>query len=182
MDRTGPIPTRASKGAVHQFGEHVAQHLGFTPGGALEPIVNLLGGKVQPVSPFEENGLGPPSIVVRGMRDFTIFLPTTTSPQRDRFTIAHELGHLFLHFPMVQRQKLGTAMVATRLVNESDTDQQRAEWEANWFAAAFLMKESAFAEVWRAARGGAAEVAVRFGVSEQAASIRARSLGLIAHG
>ncbi len=95
--------------------------------------------------------------------------------ERDRFTIAHELGHLFLHYPQFKASNPSIPMKATRWVDASDPEQQRAEWEANWFAAAFLMPGGAFSACWR---GVVRDAASRFAVSTQAAEIRAKDLGL----
>lgn len=115
-------------------------------------------------------------MVVRSSTDFTIYLPTMTSPARDRFTIAHELGHLFLHYPTLARDYPGQVMIATRWVDDDDPDQKRAEWEANWFAAAFLMPANAFTQAYRCE--SPEEVSDSFGVSMQAVTVRAKSLGL----
>jgi len=69
-------------------------------------------------------------------------------------------------------------MVATRWVDETDRVQQRAEWEANWFAASFLMPSDDFRVVFRGSSGSISRVASKFTVSEPAAKIRASSLGL----
>jgi predicted transcriptional regulator len=174
-----PIPTRASKAHVHAFAENVAAQLHFRPGDTLEPIVGRLGGKIAFLSPVIAGEQPPESIVVESMRAFTIYISSTTSPQRDRFTIAHELGHLFLHYQMVQKTHPGAFMVATRWVDPDDADQQRAEWEANWFAAAFLMPLNAFRCAWTAHPGDVSSVARTFGVSDQAAAIRAKSLACV---
>ena len=99
-----------------------------------------------------------------------------TVPERDKFTIAHELGHLILHYPLVARENPGVPMCATRWVDESNADLVRAEWEANWFAAAFLMPSDEF--IARYQSGGLSPAALRFKVSVPAAKIRAKSLGL----
>lgn len=176
-----PIPTKASKARVHEFAEHVASEVGFTPGAPLEPIVAKLGGTIVfGGTPHAASGVQE-SISVKASGDFVIYLPTTTSPQRDRFTIAHELGHLFLHFPMVQKSAPNTGMAATRWVDPDDKEQQRAEWEANWFAAGFLMPEAPFKMRW-ASRDAAftrtMSLAAFFDVSEQAIEVRAKSPGL----
>ena len=67
-------------------------------------------------------------------------------------------------------------MRATRWVDETDKSQKRAEWEANWFAAAFLMPKDNFTADYKAL--GLASVAAKYGVSTTAAEIRAKSLGL----
>ena len=174
-----PIPTRASKAAIHAFAEKLAAKLGF---GATDPIFSLvsrLGGKIVYKNPIKEENRLPESIVVRAIGDFTIFVPSITSSVRDRFTIAHELGHYYLHFPLVLRADPGATMRATRWVSPTDQVQQRAEWEANWFAAAFLMPSKIFKAEFKARDGDLGEVASSFGVSSKAAEIRAGTLNLI---
>ncbi len=94
-----------------------------------------------------------------------IVLPTHTSQARDCFTVAHEIGHFVLH-----HRKGGPA----ERYNRSGTDQ--AEIEANWFAAAFLMPKQAFTDALNELP--LFRVASKFGVSESAAAVRARSLGI----
>jgi Zn-dependent peptidase ImmA (M78 family) len=175
MAEVRPEPIKASKATIWAHAERVAIALKFAPGDAIEPVVARLGGRIhyKNVPPGEAK---PESIVVKSSKNFTIFLPTMTSPTRDRFTIAHELGHLFLHYPRIAREHPNDWMVATRWVDEDDPDQQRAEWEANWFAAAFLMPKDAFSQAYKSESLG--EVADTFGVGAQAAKIRAKSLGL----
>lgn len=170
-----PVPTRATKDRIHDFAEQVATHLRFLPGDLLEPVVARLHGSIVFRSDLEIEG-APPSIVVAPDRRFTIHLPVTTSPRRNRFTIAHELGHLFLHFPMVQKATPGAGMVATRWVDEDDPVQRRAEWEANWFAAAFLMPASRFKERFSALGGDLLALSDEFDVSLQAAELRAKAI------
>lgn len=67
-------------------------------------------------------------------------------------------------------------MRATRWVDDSDPDLQRCEWEANWFAASFVMPESRFRASFN--QGGVPAVVSEFGVSEKAAMVRAKSLDL----
>lgn len=172
-----PEPTRASKGRIYAFAEEVARAVGFRAGEALEPIVTRLGGSISYQKLFAEAAGTPPSIMVERQDLFTILLPTTTSPRRNKFTVAHELGHLFLHFPVVQRLHPGAHMVATRWVDARDEVQRRAEWEANWFAASFLMPVDLF-RARAAAHCSAAALADEFDVSEQAASIHAQTLGV----
>nr|WP_233285917.1 ImmA/IrrE family metallo-endopeptidase [Bradyrhizobium brasilense] len=117
--------------------------------------------------------------MVESSNRFTIFVASITSAGRDRFTIAHELGHLFLHFPLVSQTHPGQGMVATRWVNENDAIQQRAEWEANWFAAAFLMPQAKFSSTYWSCGANLPAVASRFGVSLPAAEVRAKTLGLV---
>ena len=176
MNPKPPSPLGASKAAVFSFAEDVAKLVKYEIGENMRAFVSRLGGRIsfhEEVRPDDEL---PESIVVQPSGDFQIFLPTVTTAERDRFTIAHELGHLFLHFPKVKREHPGCSMVATRKIKPGDQVQQRAEWEANWFAAAFLMPAQAFRECH--AEVGTAATAVKFGVSQSAAEVRASTLGL----
>jgi hypothetical protein len=58
-------------------------------------IVADLGGEVQVQF---DTGDRAESLQVRADDDFTVLIPWNTSAARDRFTIAHELGHLVLHY------------------------------------------------------------------------------------
>ena len=172
-----PIPTSVAKARIHVFAEQISRQLAVEPGDVLESLVARLGGRVTYNGSYESIGGAPPSIVAAGLRDFTIYLPIDTSQVRDRFTIAHELGHLFLHLPMVQKRWPSGRMRATRWVDQSDSQQQRAEWEANWFAAAFLMPSEDFRDYWEQAPD-LERIASKFAVSEKAAKYRAIALGL----
>ncbi|MCK1393384.1 ImmA/IrrE family metallo-endopeptidase [Bradyrhizobium sp. 1] len=173
-----PIPTNATKDRVHGFAEEVAEKLAFAPGDPIEPLVGRLGGQIEYKNALDFKSSIPESIKIDPSRRFKIFLPSMGSSPRYRFTIAHELGHLFLHFPMVSERDPNAGMIATRWVDDNDTEPlKRAEWEANWFAAAFLMPSAPFRSMLAAFGGNIASVATRFGVSVQAAEIRAKTLG-----
>lgn len=178
MNDNKPIPTGALKARVHAFAEQVAENLQFGPGDDLLPLIKLIGGSIEVRDPDLDSDRLPESIVVRGDRDFTIYIPSMTSLERDRFTIAHELGHFLLHYPLFKKRHPGQKMVATRWVDETDKAQQRCEWEANWFAAAFLMGSKAFKSAYAELNGSIPLLALRFKVSQQAAEIRAKNLGL----
>lgn len=176
MNFVKPSPLGASKAAVYSFAEDVAKHVKYEIGENMRAFVSRLGGRIsfhEEVRPEDEF---PESIVVQPTGEFQIYLPTVTTAERDRFTIAHELGHLFLHFPKVKRENPGKEMRATRKVEKSDQAQQRAEWEANWFAAAFLMPSVVFQDAF--VKLGPAGAAAKFGVSQRAAEVRANTLGI----
>lgn len=173
-----PQPTRLMKAKVHSVAEDVAARLKFKVGDAIEPLVVKLGGRIEYKTAEIVEGNLPEAIIVRAMDDFTIFLPSVTSLVRDRFTIAHELGHLFLHYPLVSARQHGAVMVATRWVNKDDPDLIRTEWEANWFAAAFLMPAAEFKRVYITHDCSVDLTARHFAVSPKAAEVRAQSLGL----
>lgn len=174
-DYRDPVPTRASKANVYAYAEEAAKKLSYVPGGSIKGVVSRLGGTIEHSDPFEERI--PESIRVEAKGDFKISISSLTSTERDRFTIAHELGHYLLHYPKLLVEDPKAKMAATRWVNESSGDLVRAEWEANWFAAAFLMPKAEFKSKWNGTNKP--EVAEHFGVSEAAAEIRAKSLGLL---
>lgn len=104
--------------------------------------------------------------------EFTIFLPHGTSVVRDNFTIAHELGHYFLH---LKDRVAGTCETVSCNRGESD----RLEWEANWFAAELLMPKAEFGKKAQEFKFNHDELADYFGVSSAAARVRLKSLNLI---
>ena len=93
---------------------------------------------------------------------------------RQRFTIAHEIGHIVLH-----RDKLKHNRIIDVNINVySDSDKTR-EIEANIFAAILLMPTVHFKEVWKIFKGDENRVAEYFAVSKLAVGIRANNLSLI---
>lgn len=170
-----PTARGLRKNDVQNFAEKMASSVEFTPGGSLEELVAKTGGQLS----FGSSGASDHesgSIVAKSLDDYTIYLSQNTSRLRDRFTIAHELGHLTLHLPKIKEIDPDAVMRATRWVDETDEGKKRAEWEANWFAAAFLMPREAFIAAYK--EGGIARVQSEFDVSFSAAETRAKSLGL----
>ncbi|KAB2734786.1 ImmA/IrrE family metallo-endopeptidase [Brucella anthropi] len=174
-DYVSPKPSGLSKPTVERIAEAIAETLGFRPGDSMEAVVSRFGGRIV-VGTNGDDDFESGSIVARSMSDFTIYISQFTSLVRDRFTIAHELGHLLLHLEEVQKNAPNAVMRATRWVDENNQEQKRAEWEANWFAAAFLMPAKVFSEIYQ--KDGPSTAQRIFGVSEKAAEIRAKSIGL----
>jgi Zn-dependent peptidase ImmA (M78 family) len=108
------------------------------------------------------------TISVEGPHDFKIRLMGTDGPLRHRFTIAHELGHYFLH------SKQGKKPIQVG----RDGSNTRLEWEANWFAAAFLMPEPAFREAAKLWKNDPLGLAGKFLVSVEAVKVRMGTLGI----
>lgn len=176
MDYVKPSPLGISKEQVSKFAEDVAAHLKYQAGEDMWSFVSRWGGQIFYGNEIRPGTKEPESMLVQADGSFRIFLSTVTTPERNRFTIAHELGHLFLHFPKIKKETPGASMVATRYVDPKDSQQQRAEWEANWFAAAFLMPEADFKKQYNTP--DKASVARHFGVSQNAVSVRAETLGV----
>jgi Zn-dependent peptidase ImmA (M78 family) len=170
---SAPSPSGLSKSAVYSLAEAVAEQLRYEPGTDLEPVVEGLGGKIRYQNLWELKSSASGSIQIRNENDFTIFLASHTGPLRDRFTIAHELGHYVLHY--VYPNQMGTPVGP---ISAQRHGSGQVEWEANWFAAGFLMPAKAFIAAYEAADGDLATTAAALSVSYTAAEIRAKSLGL----
>ncbi|MBF0133647.1 MAG: ImmA/IrrE family metallo-endopeptidase [Magnetococcales bacterium] len=119
---------------IGDLAERFARVVGFSPGGDLLDVVEKkLGGKLRYAEANEWLDTASGSIEVLGPNRFTITLANFTGPNRNRFTIAHELGHYVLH------SQLGNQPLKAPRKGNSP-----AEREADWFAAAFLMPREPF--------------------------------------
>lgn len=158
-------PSKLSYEAIRQYAERVGDHYKIYDrvGTAdIRELVRQLGGRI-------EYGDGQESLHVNGPGDFTIFLPRVTSSRRDRFTIAHELGHYFLHYLYPERQS--SAAFGRGLQNSVET-------QANVFASSLLMPEEKYRELYDRHRGDTFALSRIFEVSPAAAQVRAEVLGL----
>lgn len=159
--------TNLSRQQIHELAEMFAEKTSYKPGETdIIEYVKTLGGKIEYTDTPKDSAGG--FIIVRGKRDFTIYLSKATSHIRDVFTIAHELGHYFLH------SKLGQIPINA---NRSD-DIDETEREANSFAAAFLMPETRVRELFAEKDGDISALANAFKVSLTAINWRCVNLGL----
>lgn len=168
-----PEPCNLGKMGVGHVAESVARQLNYDIGSDLESLVARLGGEIRYQDIWELDSSESGSIEIYGDDKFVITLAAHTSRARDRFTIAHELGHFYLHYrlPRVNGRAIDRLRAARYGGNQ-------AEIEANWFAASFLMPEAKFREEYRAMGGDLTLLAAKFGVSTAAAGVRAKSLHL----
>ena len=94
---------------------------------------------------------------------------------RQRFTLAHELGHWICQ--CLQREDAPPVLCRAEEVTPTPA-ARKLEREANVFAAELLMPEPAVRDEWRRA-ADLDELARRFGVSEQAMHWRLYSFGVV---
>lgn len=131
------------------------------------------------------------ALVIKG-DETHVFVNRSHHPNRQRFTIAHELGHLVLHGAGEDRLFVDTTLKVYQRVGQSNSSAYTSEdssttpeeeREANNFAAALLMPrpllEAAAFKSMLADESDIAALARDFQVSEQAMSIRLQRLGLI---
>lgn len=172
-DITTPTALQKSYDWVAEVAESVAEKVGFEPGQDLGEIVKKMGGKISHVDLVGRGTSDSGSIEING-KEFEIRLAIATGPLRDRFTIAHELGHFVLHYLYPNKYSNAgiTRMVAQRYGND------QAEREANWFAAAFLMPTDQFIQDYRELDGDEFALSSKYQVSRAAVEVRAKVLGL----
>ena len=159
-------PASVLRRRVEEYAESIATAVGYRPGVPMADVVRRLGGRVTYLG-LDEVSDAAGSIYVHAERDFDILLPAYTPPTRDQFTIAHELGHYFLH---ANHPRGFRPIIADRLGGG------RLEWEANWFAAGFLMPQAEFCEVADRLADDTGGLAAHFMVSFAAADVRLKAL------
>ncbi len=178
-----PQPSNASQSEIDKFAGDLFNRSSMKPGEGVQTIIESVGGRVHSVDLAEWNRTQSGSIVFHGKEksgnyDFDVIIANFEGELRRRFTLAHELGHLLLH------TKDGSeAIIAPRFISAIDspgnsTDDTRAEWEANWFAAGFLMPEDLFRKQWKELNGSLYRMSAFFMVSEKAIEIRRGVLGI----
>lgn len=118
-----------------------------------------------------------------GDQRFGIHLSKNQFPQRERFTLAHELGHLFLHMGyIIDENKWNILNKEGRDKFCRDNTTSKDEYEAHEFAAAFLMPKQEFLLKAKSTLSGdyynVEALANEFGVSLDAATNRGKWLGI----
>ena len=127
------VSLMATKHAIYRFASDTSmeiQNNSYAPILDMYKVITDFGGKIHALGISDYTGIDG-SIFIHDKNDFDVVIPEHTSPVRDNFTLAHELGHFFLHSTAGEKNKLWAA----RKGND------RLEWEANWFAAGFLAPE-----------------------------------------
>lgn len=170
-----PVPANMSVQQVQALAEHVARELGYAPGDDLHPIVEGMGGSIV----YTDSHRGHSGSIEIKDNKFEIRISTETGILRDRFTIAHELGHLVLHYlyPNAKAEQTDANEKITWL-EAARFGSGQVEYEANWFAAAFLMPEASFTEAYEKYNGDIISIARDFKVSLRAAEVRRDALQL----
>lgn len=126
---------------------------------------------------FSDEGVS--GMVARRGPHVTFLINQNDPPYRKRFTIAHELGHHFLHLTTDEEVVDRTVDLFrfSEPAGEDLTPFKRREIQANQFAAGILMPDPLVREAY----SDAPEIktlARLFNVSEEAMAIRLNTLGL----
>lgn len=160
--------TLASKAHIQSYAEEMATKLNYKYDN-LDQIISDLNIELDFVNPLEEKDDFNGSIYInKDLEKITIHLSNLTGELRNNFTIAHELGHLYLHSRDIKNKEI--------IFNRYGSG--RLEWEANWFAAAFLMPSKLFKEKNKEFNSDTSDLSLYFNVSESAIKVRKKDLGL----
>lgn len=113
----------------------------------------------------------------------TMLINQSDPPNRKRFSIAHELGHHFLHL-LEDGEFVDNEVDLFRFTEPSESnspeyEHRRMEVQANQFAAALLMPARLVEEVFQEVTKDLSELARYFKVSEEAMGYRLNQLGLV---
>lgn len=146
------------------------------------PVVAIaqdLGLSIYETDDFKKNESGS---IKQESDGFNIYLNINDSPERKRFTIAHEIAHFILHKSLLlsgeelvdEIKQPIDKLNRSKLRNLTQKEKLR-EIEANQFAAELLMPEEAFKDAWEYAES-MDQMAEKFSVSPSAVTIRAKEL------
>jgi Zn-dependent peptidase ImmA (M78 family) len=149
-------------------------------GGEIISLANQLGIKVfaEELWPYE-SGFLEYAPTCGSASNYRIVVNSRHPVERQRFTVAHEMGHFLLHHEdddFTTRSEVSHR--SDDFFEYLDADDPVQEREANGLAAALLMPPNLFRPAFFELLGDARALATRFGVSEVAVKGRIRELRL----
>ncbi len=172
------MPLRAETIAKRLVREHGIER----PPVPVELLADRLGAQIRYL-PFEGDLSG---MLFRDSAKCIIGVNSLHHPNRQRFTIAHEIGHMLLHRgDQIHVDRTYRVNLRGRTSSQAVS---RDEMESNTFAAALLMPEEMLAEDLRRqeidfeSEEQLRVLATNYGVSLQALNLRLINLGLISPG
>jgi Zn-dependent peptidase ImmA (M78 family) len=138
----------------------------------VQELLSVLGIKLISL-PMSDDVSGMLSLADNG-REWVVKVNALHHPNRQRFTIAHEIAHFSRHrFQQVEFKDLNFFR---------NGESNPMEVEANRFASELLMPEQAFRDKVRVFSGSIEAIAQYFKVSTLAVRVRAKILGMKGHG
>lgn len=163
-----PSPANLSEAQILRLAERAVTTLALEPGTDMDALVRQLGGRVVVVpwgAPALGNHQAHGSLRVHAPAQFDIFIPEDTTYFRRRELLAHELGHYFVHYPLV----------APGVMEAQFHDRSPAEWEAGIFAAGLLLPSQQLRDAYVEFDGIFVDIADRFEVSVELVRARWKS-------
>lgn len=134
----------------------------------LDAMASALGLKVG-ISAFEDPEVA--GNIERTGDGYRISLNAHDPARRQRFTLAHEIGHYILHRDLIGDGITDRGLYRSRLTTA-------IERQANRYAANLLMPAQLVFDAWHEGVNSLPALSARFNVSEKAAEIRLDELGL----
>ena len=170
----------STRSYINNLAEQVIKVYNITiPITNIDDVVHTIGGTIVEKKNFDDLCDG--TMIKDGANSFRIAISPYQNPQRRAFTIAHELGHLFLHMGYRTNPSLWETQ-DQRVFRRFGSSEQ--EYQANEFAAALLMPKDAYRRILmenvESGRVDIAVVAKHFNVSQAAAINRGKFLGYLA--
>ncbi len=164
-------PSCLGRDVIQEFAETISIKFGVTDfSGDEDPLQNfikIIGGRIHYQDSTDFIGSESGSIEVIGRNNFDVYLSAFTGPLRDRFTLAHELGHYFIH-----------SNQGTIPIRASRKGAGPIETEANWFAAALLMPKEDFSSLAKSLNRDVHALAGHYQVSVRAVEVRLSSVNI----
>jgi len=161
---TPPEPCYLSKTSIRDRSQTLGRILGLSAASDLYEVVERLGGKIQRLDDMHSTDMASITVATRTTSHepfFTITLLPSVLPAKERWSIAHELGHLFLH------SQYGHIPIKA---NHSASDyNELVEAEATLFASHLLMPDDAVEKVMHSIGRDSVALAAHFGVPESVA-------------
>lgn len=172
---------------IEEFATKIRNALDVKTPVNLEQVVDELHGKIKVIGPgsSEKEAYIKPLAKYFGDKEpskhlFEIGISDEVSENRRRFSIAHELGHLFLHLELLQEDNWNSKVDCKQVYNRYGSGVK--ENEAHAFAASFLMPAEEYRSVVEentvAGKVDIDVIAKHFKVSTSAALNRGKWLGI----
>lgn len=173
--------TPARRTEIHELADAVREALELSPPVDVAKAVKHLGGELK-YDLHETDDIE--AMVAKTRHGFLIRLRQNQRTARHKFSIAHELGHLFLHMGYLVDPQKWDAITDYKDSVRFRYGYSAEEIEAHEFAGALLMpKEEFLRRAQTQYKGGVynlSAISSHFGVSVDAARTRGRWLGLFA--
>lgn len=109
-------------------------------------------------------------------QNFEIMVNKNDTRERKRFTIAHEIGHYFLHKELLMSDEIHIDIMY-RMPNDNEEENKR-EKDVDYFAGALLMNKTLLTKIYME-NHTITELAEIFDVSVSAMTVRLDILGLL---
>lgn len=171
--------TNDRRNAIEKLANSVREQLHISTPVNVKEIISTLGGSVRSER-FDDSSIS--GKIQRKGSSFEISYNGAHSDERSTFTIAHELGHLFLHMGyLLDDEKWNNAeeYCDSPMYRQGYSEE---EYEANQFAGSLLMPSDEYRtfvkEHRKEGRIDVNSIATHFGVSFDAALTRGKWIGI----